>query len=359
MLTRREILRWLARSTVDVKPGVKALYLSFFGIGSRELRDNALRLIDESELNALVIDAKGDRGLVSYRSSVPLAAEVGAQRVRTIPNLPALLNELRRREIYTIARIVAFKDHPLALSRPEWAVRTASGGIWLDRENLGWADPFRPQVRDYNLSLAEEAAVLGFDEVQFDYVRFPDAQGLRFAEPSTMPARVATITSFLAEARSRLRGTCAKLSADVFGYILWNKDDTGIGQRLEDLAPEVDFVCPMLYPSGFHFGIPGYRNAVEHPFEVVLHSLREARQRTGLPPARFRPWLQAFRDYQFDGREYGAFEIHRQIEAAEEFGSTGWMLWNPTNRYPRFPDDVDPPKPPTVPRPLRGNRASE
>ena len=123
------------------------------------------------------------------------------------------------------------------------------------------------------------------------------------------------------------------LSVDIFGYVCWNLDDTGIGQRLEELAPSVDYISPMLYPSAFQYGIPGYANPVENPHEVVYRSLEKARQRTGLPSIRFRPWLQAFHDYAFDRRLFGASEIRAQIDAAERFGSDGWMLWNPHNTY--------------------------
>ena len=311
----------------------KALYLSFYGIGDRSLRGAALKLLDETELNALVIDVKGDQGHIPYRSAVPLAATVGAQKVITVRDMPALLASLRERGIYTIARIVAFKDDPLAHARPELAVRNQAGGIWADQEGLAWTDPFRREVWDYLLAVAEEAARLGFDEIQFDYLRFPDEPGLVFSKPSTEANRVAAISGFLTEATRRLAPYNVFVAADVFGYVLWNTNDTDIGQRLEDLAPHLDYISPMLYPSGFQKGIPGYRDPVAAPHEIVELSLRNAQKRTGLPALRFRPWLQAFRDYAFDHRVFGADEISAQIRAAEEFGSNGWMLWNPRNSY--------------------------
>lgn len=311
----------------------KALYLSFYGIGNAELRGAALKLLDDTELNALVVDVKGDRGLIPYRSAVPLAAEVGAQNVITVHDMPALLADLHRRGIYLIARVVAFKDDPLARARPGWAIHDREGNLYVDREGLSWTDPFRPEVRNYVLDVAEEAARLGFDEIQFDYLRFPDEAGLVFAEPSTQASRVAAITGFLAEARKRLAPYNVFISADVFGYVLWNRDDTHIGQRLEDLAPLVDYLSPMLYPTSFSFGIPGYANPVAAPREIVGLSLANAGRRTGLSGLHFRPWLQAFRDYAFDRRVFGAEQIRAQIDAAEAFGSDGWMLWNPRNVY--------------------------
>ncbi|OGP78018.1 MAG: GTP-binding protein [Deltaproteobacteria bacterium RBG_16_49_23] len=318
----------------------KALYLSFYGIGDKTLRESALNLIEETELNALVIDVKGDRGLIPYKSSVPLASEVGAQRIITIKDINDLMKSLKARSIYTIARIVVFKDNPLALARHDLAVKTRSGEIWHDREGLAWVDPFQKEVWDYNTEIAAEAARHGFDEIQFDYVRFPDATGLQFSLPNTEENRVKAISGFLTEARRRLVPYNVFLAADIFGYVCWNLNDTYIGQRLEDIAPLVDYVSPMLYPSGFQYGIPGYRIPVEHPYEIVYLSLKRAKERTRLPSIRFRPWLQAFRDYAFDGRHFTGVEVRKQIDAAEEFGSDGWMLWNPGNLYSTSADGL-------------------
>jgi peptidoglycan/xylan/chitin deacetylase (PgdA/CDA1 family) len=311
----------------------KALYLSFFGIGSAALREPALKLIDEAALNALVIDVKGDRGLISFKTSIPLTRAIGVERETTIRDIDALMRSLKQKGIYTIARIVVFKDEPLATARPDVAVKSPNGEIWHDREHLAWTDAFNREVWDYNIEIAVEAARAGFDEIQFDYVRFPDARGLIFSMKDTEENRLKAISEFLKEARQRLIPYNVFLSIDTFGYVCWNPDDTGIGQRLEELAPNLDYISPMLYPSAFQYGIPGYSNPVAHPYEVVYLSLEKARQRTSLSRIRFRPWLQAFHDYAFDRRLFGAAEIRAQIDAAERFGSDGWMLWNPHNTY--------------------------
>lgn len=311
----------------------KALYLTFYGIGDKNLRESALRLIEETELNALVMDVKGDRGMIPYKSSVSLASEIGAQKIITVRDINGLMKSLKGNGIYTIARIVVFKDHLLALNRPDLAIKTQSGQIWYDRENLAWVDPFRKEVWDYNIHIAIEAAQLGFDEIQFDYIRFPDTSGLQLSMPNTEENRVKAITGFLKEARERLMSYNVFVSADIFGYVCWNLNDTEIGQRLEDIAPMVDYLCPMLYPSGFQYGIPGYRTPVAHPYEIVYLTLKRAQERTHLPSIRFRPWLQAFRDYAFDRRYFRGKEIQDQIYAAKRFGAQGWMLWNPRNHY--------------------------
>jgi hypothetical protein len=311
----------------------KGLYLTVYGIGSRDIRNSALKLISETDLNTLIVDVKGDRGIVPYKSSVAIASEVGSQKVITVSDMRGLMRTLKEKGVYTIARIVVFKDNPLATARPEFAVKTPQGQVWHDREDLAWVDPFRKEVWNYDIDLAIEAAQHGFDEIQFDYLRFPDTQGLTFSEPNTEENRVAAISGFLAEAKKRLAPYNVFVGADIFGYVCWNLNDTKIGQKLEDLAGMLDYLCPMLYPSGFRYGIPGYRNPVDHPYEIVCLSLKKAAERTHLPPVRFRPWLQAFRDYAFDGREFGAQQISDQISAAEKFGSDGWMLWNPHNVY--------------------------
>ena len=333
--------QWLpAARQSDASPPValvpfrpKALYLSFYGIGSDTLRQSALDLVAATELNALVIDIKGDRGGIAYPSAIALAHEAGAQATLTIRDLEGLLASLHEKGIYTIARIVTFKDHPLAMSRPDLAVRTKGGAVWRDREGLAWTDPFRQEVRDYNIAVAVEAARGGFDEIQFDYIRFPDAPGLVFSGPNTEHDRRAAVAAFLREAGAQLAPYNVFLAADIFGYVCWNDNDMGIGQKLEELEPLVDYISPMLYPSCYHRGIPGIANPVQHPYDIVYRSLQRARERTQVSALRFRPWLQAFRDYAFDRRPFTGREIREQIRAAEEFGSGGWMLWNPRNVY--------------------------
>ncbi|MFH0782895.1 MAG: putative glycoside hydrolase [Pseudomonadota bacterium] len=319
---------------VRLKPfHARALYLTVYGIGSKVIRHKALALIKEQDLNALVIDVKGDRGFIPYPSDVPLAASIGAQKIKTVGDIKELVKSLKDDGIYTIARIVVFKDNLLGTSRPDLAVKTSDGKVWLDREQLIWVDASRKEVWDYNIQIAIEAAKNGFDEIQFDYVRFPDHNGLKFAVQNTEENRVASITGFLQEAQKRLQPYNVFLAADIFGYVPWNYDDTQIGQRIDKLVPTVDYISLMLYPSGFHLGIPGYVNSVANSYQIVYLTLKKAQERTKLPALRFRPWLQSFRDYAFDRREFTGVEIAEQIKAAEDFGSAGWMLWNPRNIY--------------------------
>lgn len=311
----------------------KGLYLSVYGVGSPKLMGRAMAIINSGGANALVIDLKGDRGIIPFPSTVPLAVSAGARKITTIPDLAALIQRLHGSGIYVIARMVVFKDDPLAKARPDLAIRRGTE-LFRDREGLAWTDPFEPEVRAYNIDLAVEAARAGADEIQFDYLRFPDSSArLILSQPTTQANRVAAITRFLAEARQRLVPYNVFVAADIFGYVCWNLDDTGIGQRLEDMAPHVDYLSPMLYPSGYKFGIPGVKNPVANSYAIVRRSLTEARRRLGGSPRRFRPWLQAFKDYAFDHRPFDAHEVELQIRASQDFGSDGWMLWNANNAY--------------------------
>ena len=311
---------------------VKGLYLTVYGIGSKVLREGALECIRENHLNTLVIDIKGDRGIIPFKVDIPLANEIGAQKLILVKEMKPLIDNLHEQGVYLVARIVVFKDDLLAGAKPELAVR-GKGGAFRDREKLRWVDPFRKEVWDYNIAIAKTAAEIGFDEVQFDYVRFPDSKGVAFSQPSTRESRTKAIIGFLETAAKALAPYNVMVSADIFGYVPWNADDTHIGQEIGPVLNTVDVVCLMLYPSGFHLGIPNYRNPVDHPYEIVNLTLKNAEKRTQVSPLKFRPWLQAFRDYAFSRKVFGKEEMQIQIKAAEDFGASGWMFWNARNQY--------------------------
>jgi len=312
---------------------VRGLYLSFWGAGSKLIRSHVLDTAAKAHLNAIVVDIKGDRGFISCPIHSDLAKEAGANRVVTMPDPAAFVDDLHKRGLYVIGRIVVFKDNPVARARPDLAVKTGSGGLFIDREGLGWTDPFDRRVWDYNIQIALEAARNGFDEIEYDYVRFPDRKDLRFAKESTEANRREAISGFLELSRNKLALRNVALSVDNFGYVCWNLNDTGIGQCLADSGAFADYLSPMLYPSSFQFGIPGLRNPVSDPYKIVHASLERAKQRTGYAGIVFRPWLQAFSDYAFDHRKFGLTQLEQQIRAAEDSGASGWLLWDPRNVY--------------------------
>jgi len=335
------------RTHVSIGPGwttvplmrqtIKAAYLTYFGVGDRTIRERIFELLDRTELNAVVIDIKGDRGFIPYLTQVPLAVEAGALGPVRLRTFEEMLAGLKAKGIYTIARVVVFKDNVLAHSRPEWAVLDArTGRPWSDNERLAWVDPFREEVWEYVIAIAREAALKGFDEIQLDYVRFPTDGRLaaaRYSKPNTKENRLQAISTFLARMRRELVPTDVFLAADIFGYTAFNENDTDIGQRVEELAPHLDYLSPMVYPSGYHRGIPGYRNPVAHPYEIVFETIRLVRKRSAPTPVQVRPWIQDFRDYAFDRRPFGVKEVRAQMKGAEDAGALGWMLWNPRNVY--------------------------
>lgn len=313
---------------------VKGLYLTSYGLASKKLRTAVLEAVKENNLNALVIDVKGDKGFIPFKVDLPLAEEIGANKPILIKGMKEVISGLKEKGLYLIARIVVFKDDPLAAGKPEWVVKGKDGKPFLDREKLRWVDPFRKEVWEYNIAIAKIAAEIGFDEVQFDYVRFPDTHGAGFSKPANEDTRTETITGFLEAAYKALQPYNVMVAADIFGYTCWNTNDTDIGQKIEPLVKAVDVVSPMVYPSGYHLGIPNYRNPVQHPYKIVYLSLKRAVERTQVSPLRFRPWLQAFRDYAFGKKIFGPEEMRTQIKASQDFGSSGWMFWNPRNVYP-------------------------
>jgi hypothetical protein len=316
---------------------VKAAYLTYYGVMDRGIRTRVLDLVERTELNAVVIDVKGDRGWILYKTEVPMALTVGAQGPAVYKDFDNLMASLKARGVYTIARIVTFKDNVLANARPDLAIiDTRTNKPWIDNENLAWVDPFREETWAYNIAIAKEAVRKGFDEVQFDYVRFPTDGKLsaaRYAKPNSKDTRLPTIAAFLERARKEIGPTGGFVAADVFGYTAFNENDTDIGQRVEELAAHLDYICPMVYPSGYHKGIPGFRNPVENSYHVVHESVRLTRKRAAHTVVRVRPWLQDFKDYAFDKRIFGVTEVKAQIKGSDDAGGSGWMLWNPKNDY--------------------------
>jgi hypothetical protein len=316
---------------------VHALYLSEYGIASSAIRDPVLNIIHKGGANALVINIKSDHGQLVYPSEIALAKIIGARNVTTIHSLNDLVNNGHAQGIYMIARIVTFKDDPLATKRPDLAIHLADGSLFHDKEGLHWADPTQPEVRAYDIAIGVEAAKAGFDEVQYDYVRFPDSVAkLQVHGPTDEASRIETITSFLTEAHKALAPYNVFHSADIFGYTFWNTNDTGIGQQLDHLVAAVDYLCPMLYPSGFRYGIPGHPKPMDTTDDIhatIKFTLDNGLKRTKMNPKKLRPWLQAFRDYAFNKLIYGPDQVAAQTRAAEEDHTDGWLLWNPRNVY--------------------------
>jgi hypothetical protein len=243
----------------------------------------------------------------------------------------ATIRALKAKGIYVIGRVVAFKDPVLAYVRPDLAVHDTSGTVWHDRKGLGWADPFSADAWAYNLAVARDAVELGFDEIQFDYIRFPsDGDLAKIWYPHRdLRAETEVIHGFLAEARRQLVPLGVYLSADVFGLVTLVDDDLGIGQKIELIAEEVDYLSLMLYPSHYHkpeYDIPDPERA---PYKTISVSLADAKRRIAGTRAKLRPWLQ---DFSLNV-SYSPAEVRAQIKAVEDAGIKEWLLWNARNRY--------------------------
>lgn len=317
---------------------IRGLYVNrWAAIGSRmwQLADLAQR----SEVNALVIDVKDDRGLMLYRSEVPLAREIGADTVQPMSDrrLAALLDTLRKRNIYPIARIVVVKDPLLAEHRESWAIRRRDDTTraWLDRSGKPWLDPHQPGVWDYAVDIAREAVKLGFAEVQLDYVRFPDER--RMAAETTYPLaagrrRAQVIREMLGITRDSLRELGVPITADVFGLTGTDTTDMGIGQHWESFIDQVDVVLPMMYPSHYAPGTYGISNPNANPYTTIDRGLKDiiARTRGIEGAARVIPWYQ---DFTLGAPRYGAEQVRAQIQAGYDNGFPDWILWNPGSRY--------------------------
>jgi hypothetical protein len=312
---------------------IRALYLNrHTATPSTPQFKRALEIIEATPVNALVIDMKNVKGDLSYKSRLRDAQKAGASKFATLKKIRNYVKSLKEKGIYLIARIAVFKDKRQARTFPRRAVHTPGGRVWIDRHGEMWVDPFDSEAREYTLAIAEEVAELGFDEINFDYIRFPARRGLRYDGPDRQRNRVAAIGTFLEEAKRRLHPLGVKISVDIFGYVLWNRTDTRIGQVLEEMAPHVDYLCPMLYPSGFTRGSVTFNNPAAHPYDIVRISLEKGVAR-GVAPEKFRPWLQSFRDYAFSRHLYKEREIAAQIRAAKQLGASGWLLWNPSSRF--------------------------
>lgn len=315
---------------------LKGLYMTGWIAGIPSLRNSrVIKLIDSTELNAVVIDIKDYSGRISFEVEHPTLNAVGAFE-RRIPSINALIKELHDKNIYIIGRISVFQDPWLAKKWPDVAIRRASdGGIWIDKNGISWVDPGSKKVWDYNLALAKEAYAKGFDEINFDYVRFAsdgNMQNIRYPL-SQGKAKDVVIESFFSYITSEMRkSTKAVLSADLFGLTTTIKDDMNIGQVIEKAAAHFDYICPMVYPSHYPRGYNKFSNPADHPYEIVHYAMINAVERfsTGnMKPSQLRPWLQDFNM----GAVYTPAMVRAQIKATYDAGLTSWLLWNAANIY--------------------------
>lgn len=328
---------------------VRGIYISGPMAGSTELFQNILDSAAGTEINTVVIDFKDDQGRITCPVDSPVASEIGACRPY-VQDMKELIASLKERGLYVIARVVAFRDPWLAEKKPEWNLHLADGSLYRDRQGMAWVDPYRKEVWDYLVEVGTEAKEAGFDEVQFDYIRFSTEGTMRdvvFDEAVTGGrSKTDVITEFVKYAYENLASQGLFVSADVFGTIIGSDIDAqAVGQVYTEMAKHLDYICPMIYPSHYGPGNFGLEHPDTMPYETVLEALKksqmvmdQAAEADGhvSSQAIVRPWLQDFTaSYLGEGNyiPYGYNEVQRQIQAVKDAGYDEWMLWSAANRY--------------------------
>lgn len=320
---------------------VKGLYLTAHSAGRPAKIDEIINLIDRTELNSVIIDIKDYSGKILYDSNVALVNELKTEK-NQIGDARALIQKLHDKDIYVIARQTVFQDPILAERKSEWAIKSKRGGsaspadkLWRDKKGLTWVDPTRKEVWEYNVAIAEEAIRLGFDEINFDYVRFPSDGNMNdVVYTNGGKRRYEVMAEFFQFLNTELSDEPAWISIDVFGFAMEKEgdNDMSIGQRLVDAVHDVDYISPMMYPSHYPSGHLGLANPAADPAKVIENGMKKGLPRFKSTRAQVRPWLQAFNM----GANYTSTSstlIRAQIDMVEKYSDAGWMLWNASNKY--------------------------
>ena len=304
----------------------KGMHLTIYAAASQFHKTRTNDLLDNTEMNAVVIDIKEIDGDISVKDVAG-----GVTYSKSVPSVLPYLKAVKEKGMYAIARIVVFRDNVMPRKRPELAVKNPDGSLWQDRKQLTWLNPYKQGAVDYILELAEKTADMGFDEIQFDYIRFPsdgNTKNCRYGVEHSSTTASAKIVDFLKQAKERLAPKGVKVSIDVFGLTTTEKTDMGIGQKIVEMTEQVDYVSPMIYPSHYNNGEYGIPNPNKEPYRTVYIALQGAKKR--IPVEKLRPWLQ---DFSMKGVPYGPAEVRAQIQACYDCGVKTWLLWNAACKY--------------------------
>lgn len=317
------------RRTIPDPIEAKGIYLTAYSAANPTKRAQMIDLINSTELNTVVIDIKDYTGYVLYDTDVALANELGLETNR-LGDVREIIDDFHANDIYVIARQTVFQDPVLAEMRPDLAFKSTYGGLWRDKKGLAWVDANNREIWEYNVAIAKEAIALGFDEINFDYVRFPtDGNMAALVYSHGDKEKHEVMGEFYAYLSQQLAGYPAYISLDFFGFVMERHDGMTIGQRLEDAVDHVDYISPMMYPSHYPSGHLGLANPAAYPGTVIEHGMQAGAPYFDGRRALARPWIQAFNI----GAVYDASKIRAQIDMVEQYSDAGWLLWNAANRY--------------------------
>ncbi|MCH1642403.1 putative glycoside hydrolase [Paenibacillus timonensis] len=321
-------------------PKVKGIYVTAYSAGGSRM-NQLVDLVDKTELNAMVIDIKDDLGYITYKTDNPELNEWGKPQP-FIRDIDALMARLQKHDIYPIARIVVFKDTILAKKHPELSFRHKDGSVWSNGKGDSFVNPYSKEVWDYNIAIAKEAAKLGFKEIQFDYVRFPEgfekrADSLSYTKNEM--SRVDAVSSFVKYAKDELEPLGIRVSVDIFGYAASVPAAEGIGQDFVKISDNVDVICPMIYPSHYTTGWFNAKDPDRAPYQTIKGAVQDTQTKLselGDTQPIIRPWIQDFTaSWLGSGHyiKYGKHEVEEQIRALKEMKVDEFLLWNASNRY--------------------------
>ncbi|MEO8575300.1 MAG: putative glycoside hydrolase [Gemmatimonadales bacterium] len=327
----------LQKLRTDAQAPIRGLYVNRFAAQSTKKMNKLLAIADSTEINAFVIDVKDEFGL-NFNSSDPMLQKNAGTQTK-VANMKALLDSINKHGVLPIARIVVFKDSVTARMNPNHVIRKADGSPWRDHKGLTWVNPYANAIWEYNFRIAEEMVKMGFGEVQFDYIRFPEPYKSLPAQvfpESNGRGKTDALSEFLKAAKVRMDKLGVRTTADIFGLTTTVGGALEVGQKWEPMVQSVDVVLPMVYPSHYPRGSFGIAHPNAQPYEIIHTAISRGRVRTealGLKGQRVRPWLQAF---TLGPPKYGAAEIEAQKKAVYDSGYESWVLWHPGSSYDIF-----------------------
>lgn len=320
---------------------VKGIYLT--SGGANKTLDSLIALVNRTELNAVVIDIKDDDGYITFAMNGDYVDKFSTSR-SFINDIEITLKKLKENNIYVIARIVAFKDPILGNLRPDLALHMNDGSVYKDYSDTVWLNPLKQEVLDYLFEVAAYCAEIGFDEINFDYIRFPtdgNIADIDLGEEAADKTKIDAITQAVKYLCENIKPLSVYVSADVFGGIITSApDQRNVGQSYVELSKYLDYICPMIYPSHYANGYYGIDYPDTQPYKMMYYALMDSRkvlkelEDTALNKAEVRPWLQDFTaSWLKNYIPYGEKEVRAQIEAVYDAGYNQWFLWNASMNY--------------------------